>query len=693
MPVFAAKSLFSRDIIDFAVEDYAMEGQDERSLKVFDWIRFVTPRILALFVVVGSLTRILFGVLAPTEIEVSVIEWLRLVGIGIVNDIAFGVMSLAPAMLVYIFLNDHKYKNIPGFALMAVLGAATLYAFYPQNALSPLFPWVNTIVRISLSVIFIVFAVKFFLPQLRSPLKVLALSTVEFLYVLFAISGIVIECVFFAKFGVRYNYFAVDYLVNAGYTLKEMAASVPLFPICVGLVLVSAFIAWKIFRLHDVSQSGNINLSNAFFTLVLYGILFGACVFWLRFSHDKLASDDSFVTEAQANGVWNWVEASRKGIIHYDDFYETIPAREASALKDSLTGEISIYDEPEIRKNIVLLTLENISYGNLGTDMPFLASLKDKGLYFTNLYTTGMSVTDGIEALALCAPPIPGKGVMRRKGLSGLPTAGKALQTNGYSTTFIYGGIGRDSNLKGFFTCNGYEFIDLKGLGEISFKNAMGACDDDVYAEVIRQCDRKAEIGKPFHIQSLTVSNHRPYSFPGGSIILNDEEGAVDYSDDALARFFSEAEPKPWFKNTVFVITSAKPAPANLEGGIPLPAFHVPAVIYSPGFVAPGKAEKICSLIDIMPSVLSMLRIRHGEDLYGMDALSDHFSERAFVANHQKLGYYKDGVLTTLLPLKEVKAYEVTDNGKQIERGSPQHSLTREAEAIYQSVSDSYPEN
>ena len=94
------------------------------------------------------------------------------------------------------------------------------------------------------------------------------------------------------------------------------------------------------------------------------------------------------------------------------------------------------------------------------------------------MFASGPSMSKGIDALTLCTPPTPGRSIAFKFGKTvpaGLPTIGKALQASGYATAFIYGGNGRRSNLRRYFSTNGYEIIEKRDFKDISFENWMRA--------------------------------------------------------------------------------------------------------------------------------------------------------------------------------------------------------------------------
>ena len=100
------------------------------------------------------------------------------------------------------------------------------------------------------------------------------------------------------------------------------------------------------------------------------------------------------------------------------------------------------------------------------------------------------------------------------------------LREKGYDAYYFYGGNSYFDNMETFFGGNGYRIIDQKSYKpeEITFANIWGVCDEDAYDKVIRSLGERADTtAAPFFAHVMTVSNHRPYTYPAGRIpIPND---------------------------------------------------------------------------------------------------------------------------------------------------------------------------
>ena len=222
--------------------------------------------------------------------------------------------------------------------------------------------------------------------------------------------------------------------------------------------------------------------------------------------------------------------------------------------------------------------------------------------------------------------------------------------------------------------------------------NIWGTSDEDSYREALKRFDASYEAGELFFAQIMTISNHRPYTYPEGRIEYDgnpmSRNAAVKYTDWAIGDFLRQASSKPWFGDTVFIIMADHCASSAGRTSLPLDRYHIPALIYAPGFIEPQYVQKVCSQIDLMPTLFSLLHLSYEAPFYGQDILSDDFKERAFMATYQDMGYYTDGILTVLSPVCRVQQFAVTQHDGWWFDEDPMEEISekqlREAQAFYQ---------
>ncbi len=681
---------------------------DGKTQKVRDWFWNFAPIFILFSATLGLLTRVILIFVPPTVIGFTALEWLKIFVLGFINDVAFSILALAPAVLLYATLNDAKYKKPLSVVLAAALLAFAVYSFLPSNIFTEYGSVVPTIARVLSLLLLGGFCLRLFIPSIRKGWCKAGLLFTMGLYIFLMITNAISECIFWNEFGVRYNFIAVDYLVYTNEVIGNIMESYPIIPMVLGVLLVAVLICLRIFRRQDFSEAGNSGMIPFLATFAIYAFLFTGSFFWLRFSYRNLQSANNYATELQCNGCWNFLEAYSSSTLEYDRFYQMLPTDEASALKLALCnqdgdGVQAIRDSvPVIKKNIVVIAVESLSadflsaYGNEDGITPNLDTLIEKSLVFDNLYAAGNRSVRGLEALTLCIPPSAGESIIKRPGNAGLFSTGTVLRANGYTTSFIYGGDSYFDNMRTYFSGNGFEIIDKTSYPkeDITFANIWGTCDEDSYRVALKEFDKKAGSGTPFHAIIFTISNHRPYTFPEGKITYDGEmksrSAAVKYTDFAIGQFLAEASRKSWFANTVFVIVADHCASSAGKTSIPVDKYHIPAIVYSPGFIRPQRVEKLCSQIDLMPTVFSLLHFSYDSKFYGQNILDSEYNQRAFMATYQDLGYYSDDVLTVLSPVRRVQQFDVTSTEPWHHTETPKvahaDSIVKETQAFYQTV-------
>ena len=258
------------------------------------------------------------------------------------------------------------------------------------------------------------------------------------------------------------------------------------------------------------------------------------------------------------------------------------------------------------------------------------------------------------------------------------------LREKGYNVKYFYGGNSYFDNMETFFSGNGYDIVDQRQYApeEITFANIWGVCDEDAYRKVIRTLNEDAQSGKPFFAHVMTVSNHRPFTYPAGKISIphdsKSRNGGVMYTDYALGEFFAEASRQPWFDNTIFLVTADHCASSAGRTEIPLNKYHIPALIYAPGFVEPQCVDGIVSQIDLMPTLLSLLNMSYDSHFFGRSIYDKQYVNRAFIATYQDLGYLEGDVFTILSPVRRFEQYRVVPTAENPHNLEPMEEKNRE---------------
>jgi phosphoglycerol transferase MdoB-like AlkP superfamily enzyme len=266
----------------------------------------------------------------------------------------------------------------------------------------------------------------------------------------------------------------------------------------------------------------------------------------------------------------------------------------------------------------------------------------------------------------LCLPPTAGESVVKRKDNKDKFSTASVFAKKGYSVKYIYGGDAYFDNMQDFFSGNGYGIVDKKTFkpDEITFSNVWGVCDEDLYKKAIKTMNEEAKTNKPFFNHIMTVSNHRPFTYPERKIDIpgnaKSREGGVKYTDYAMKQFFEMAKKQSWYKNTIFVILADHCASSSGKTELPINNYRIPAMIYSPNFIEPKHYNNIMSQIDVMPTLFGLLNFNYQSKFFGQDVLKTDYKPRALIATYQNLGLIKDNVLTIISPKQQVKQFELT---------------------------------
>lgn len=301
----------------------------------------------------------------------------------------------------------------------------------------------------------------------------------------------------------------------------------------------------------------------------------------------------------------------------YSDSSEMLKRLNGSYAQSSLPKA-----RPQGSQNVVIIILESFGEEYIGpvgdkkSYTPFLDELMKKSLVFKNSYANGRRSIEGVGAIMAGIPAMMNEPFISSHFTSNYFLGlGTHVATKGYSTAFFHGGHNGTMYFDSFMKSAGVE----QYYGAREYENpadddgVWGIWDEPFLQWMLTKMD---SIPQPFMTSVFTLSSHQPYKvpekykdiFPEGPIeILK----AVSYTDYALQKFFEGAVKKPWFKNTLFVITADhaslhyRPEYSNDFG-----SYRIPLFLYHPGYEFPKTdTEKVAQQVDILPTVLEFLNI------------------------------------------------------------------------------------
>ncbi len=274
------------------------------------------------------------------------------------------------------------------------------------------------------------------------------------------------------------------------------------------------------------------------------------------------------------------------------------------------------------KKNIVLIILESFGEENIFLEFdgkkltPFLDSLTQNSLYFTNAYANGRKSIDAVPSTITSIPCLMEVSYISSPySFNEIDGFNKILKKEGYHTAFFHGAFNGSQNF--------YQFSSIAGFDDYYGKEQYDrpGGEDGVWGifdeEFLQFTNRKMSTFKePFFASIFTISSHVPYTIPEkykGKFSKGNRRihESVAYADYALKKFFQSAQKEKWFQNSVFVITpdhtsgddKTNPYYTNALGN-----YKIPLMI-----IDPSKPEikshnpKLIEQIDILPEILNYL--------------------------------------------------------------------------------------
>jgi phosphoglycerol transferase MdoB-like AlkP superfamily enzyme len=530
------------------------------------------------------------------------------------------------------------------------------------------------------------------------------------------------EVLFFSEFDGRFNFVAVDYLIYPTEVVNNIWESYPTGWIVAAIIVVASATVYVARRHIRASIDAPAPLRNRLTFAAGYLAVLAALTL---VASPKLArvSEDRALNEVASNGYYAFWGAFWGQGTSYDALYatrdstETVP-RLRGLLTDSQSPTGAFSPRTTLRRvartrprrplNVVVVLEESLGSQYIGALHPETAvsltprfdSIAAEGTLLTHAYSTGNRTIRALEATTTSLPPLPGISVVRRAESVDLFTLPALLRSRGYATEFIYGGRARFDGMGNYMRNNGMErVIEQKDYPKGGFTTAWGVADEAIFDKALAEMDSLHASGKPFYTLVLSVSNHRPYTYPAGRIGVDPNErkrvNVVQYADWALGRFIRSAKTHAFFDNTVFVLMGDHGPRVYGAAEIPLPSYSVPIVFYAPGIVPPGvRLGEIASSMDVPPTVLGLLGGDYNSKFFGRDVLSPEPRTGLAVMTHNNEIALMRGSRLAVLGLRGVSTvYDVDSIGGLHRNATPGASgakLVEDAIAYFQTADELY---
>jgi phosphoglycerol transferase MdoB-like AlkP superfamily enzyme len=495
------------------------------------------------------------------------------------------------------------------------------------------------------------------------------------------------EVFFWNEFDSRYNSVAVSYLIFPREVIGNIRESynlalfLPLVGAAAGLVYLAMRRALSRALAAPLPKGERVRV---FATAV------PACIAGFLYLYYKPADpfESRTANEITKNGIHSLLRAALTNDEQYDGLYVTRPQEERRKLLLDMVAQDNtsfiapdkppfilrhVANPPAAKKLNVVLVL-NESFGSTYVDdldntrnesiSPNVTRLAKDGLFYTNVYATGNRTVRALEAVFTSFPPIPGISTARRSGSEGMNSLPFLLEHFGYQTAFLYGGRATFDNMGHFWSTIGFDKVwEQSDIADQGFTTIWGVADEYLYKEALTRLDAMAQGGQPFFLSLLTVSNHRPYTFPDGRLTDRSgkrkrKEDAAAYSDWAFGQFIEQARAHGWFKDTIFVFMGDHGPRVYGAAQVPVQSYRIPLLFYSPANIPAARVATLGSNMDVAPTLLGLLGLSYDSPFFGVDLRRVPEGGGRVVMEHNFSVAYGNGrEVAMILPARETRGY------------------------------------
>lgn len=298
------------------------------------------------------------------------------------------------------------------------------------------------------------------------------------------------------------------------------------------------------------------------------------------------------------------------------------------------------------KPNVVIIILESHtadvieSLGGIPGVNPEMEQLIKEGVLFTGVHASAERTDKGLIAILSGFPSQATRSIINEPlKQERLPSLSKALKTQGYHTSFYYGGESEFFGLKSYLISHRYDrLVDQQQFDSKDFNSKWGAYDHIVLKKQAQDLSKEPQ---PFFSVLLTLSNHEPFEVPGkaaypGADLPSKFKSTAHYTDASLGAYFREVKTMPWYTNTLFVLVA--------DHGHRLPKrryeiweqgrYRIPLLILGPALHPDLKGKKIPTLgsqTDLYHTLLNAMGVPHLPWYWSQDLMDvSNPQQRAF---------------------------------------------------------------
>jgi len=345
-------------------------------------------------------------------------------------------------------------------------------------------------------------------------------------------------------------------------------------------------------------------------------------------------------------------------------------------------------------KNIVIIILESYSKEFVGAlnksrkvngytgYTPFLDSLIPHCWTFEHSFANGKKSIEALPSVLASIPSMEVPYVLSHYSSDDINSLFSLLKCKGYSSAFFHGAANGSMGFDAFMkiaSADAYYGKTEYNHNE-DYDGIWGIWDEPFFQYFA--CTMNT-MKPPFCTTIFSVSSHHPFNVPPqyegtlktGPLPLH---RCINYTDNAIRKFFATAKKMPWFKNTIFVITADHASfPYYKEYNNDADHFSIPLLFYAPdNSLAQYDTVSVAQQTDIMPTLLAMLHydkpfVSFGKNL--LDKTQPHFAMNYINGNYQ---LFNDSLLLQTDGTKINGFYNYASD-KSLQKPLPQSAKTK----------------
>jgi len=419
----------------------------------------------------------------------------------------------------------------------------------------------------------LLFIQSFYNPKWLSYTNLFYTAIILFAYLLITTSEIGI----YDEWKTKLHYKALHYITNPDEIYNSSETSV-FFTLIIILIaqFVGGFWLYKRFVFDRIEKAPrNLVISILFFLIVPSMLFLGlrGGISEIPITQSKsYFSKHNFVNLASINSGYSFLISTIENYSFRDEnpfeFYNPEEATKRVQQLHEVQNDTTIDILKSKRPNIVILLMESWSadliesLGGKKGITPQFQNLEKQGLLFTNFYASGNRSEQGIAAVLGGFPSTPIISLTHNlEKIVKLPSLTKALEKEGYSTSFYFGGELMYGGINSFISVNGFDVIkEENDFDDDLPRGKLGIHDEFMLNEQLLDLNNEKQ---PFFSMLFTVSTHSPYDQPMDDVISwatdDNQNGYLNsayYTDRCLGEYFEKARKQPWYSNTLFIIVA-----------------------------------------------------------------------------------------------------------------------------------------